>query len=155
MKEWNGIERKKVITIGICLLLGIIFLLCSEYSGTNGKEEGSAFDSGTYRLELEGQLKAILEEMDGVNNVSVMITLDGGEEYRYASQSSTEAGSQSLIYLQNGTQKEPILSSVGAPQIKGVSVVCKGAADAKIRLRITRLISSTLNLSENQIYVTE
>ena len=75
MKEWNGIERKKVITIGICLLLGIIFLLCSEYSGTNGKEEGSAFDSGTYRLELEGQLKAILEEnpevrlMDGPDDI--------------------------------------------------------------------------------------
>ena len=60
-----------------------------------------------------------------------------------------------MIYLQNGTQKEPILSSVGAPPIKGVSVVCKGASDAKIRLRITNLISSTLNLSENQIYVTE
>jgi stage III sporulation protein AG len=154
MEPLGQIKSKKMLIPAICLLLGIMFLFVSEYIGTNGNKTGNDFDEEEYALRLEARLSQLLETMEGVSQVKVMVTLESGEEYRFASQSVTS--SDSFFYLPSGSgSQEPILTAVGTPKIKGVSVVCKGADQAQIRLRITRLISSTLDLSEHQIYVTE
>jgi stage III sporulation protein AG len=154
MEPLGQIKSKKMLIPAICLLLGIMFLFVSEYIGTNGNKTGNDFDEEEYALRLEARLSQLLETMEGVSQVKVMVTLESGEEYRFASQSVTS--SDSFFYLPSGSgSQEPILTTVGTPKIKGVSVVCKGASDIRIQKKIIELVGSTLNLSQNQIFVTE
>lgn len=145
----------------ILFIAGIIFLGLAEYDSNKG--EGSAdsnFDEKAYTADLEQRLVTILEEMDGVDDVHVMITLEGSTRYEFAQQESTtlqgSAYVSSFLMKEGGSgTKEPILIEVGSPKIKGVSVVCNGAENILIRERIIGLIAGTLNLTKNKIYVTQ
>ena len=156
------IHQKNMPILIICLCLGIIFLFLSEYHLDEERGDLSDdFDEDAYTAILEDKLKNILEEMDGVSQVNVMITLEGGRYYRYAIGSSKSLNgslesSETFLQLQkdSGGNSAPILTEVLLPKVKGVSVVCQGAEDDAIRGRMIRLIASTLDLNANQIYVT-
>jgi stage III sporulation protein AG len=158
------LEEKKKWIIGICLVLGIIFLILAEYpfgDKTNSAKE-AVFDETAYTADLENRLCGILEKMEGVSQVSVMITLEGGISYHYASQTAKSFSGEnesweSFLTMQedSGGKTQPILTQTRLPKVKGASVVCQGAENENLRRRIIGLVASTLDLNENQIYVTE
>ncbi len=155
--------KKNLPLLAILLIVGIIFLFLSEYTSNEQNKNGAKtdFDPEIYTKNLEERLGAILEEMEGVSQVKVMITLEGGQEYRYATEVNASfyggnSGSETLFVQKDSSGKSsPILATTLAPKIKGVSVVCKGASDIRIQKKIIELVGSTLNLSQNQIFVTE
>ena len=142
---------------------GIIFLFLGEYTGFEKNEnENVSFDETVYTEELEARLSHIIEKMEGVEDVTVMITLKGGISYQYAVQtakslSNDSSSTQTLLEMQEDAkgQISPVLTEILLPDIKGVSVVCKGGNDGTTRGRIISLVASTLNLKENQIFVTQ
>ena len=160
-QEKRNFIKKNAPMLVILFLLGIIFLCLSEYDSSKSTGNGSAdFDSENYAENLEEQLCSILEKMDGVEDVQVMITLESGARY----QISDETGNAyrfdtyvSSFSLQNNSEKGngSRVIEITAPKIKGVSVVCKGAENISVKERIINLISSTLNLTKNKIYVTK
>ncbi len=152
--------RKNLPLIAILFVLGIIFLYLAEYdSNKENENSGIDFDEKVYTENLEQRLCAMLEKMDGVENATVMITLEGSSRYQITGEN--RSGLQNSIYTSSFLQEDtassqnPILIEIEAPKIKGVSVVCRGAENIQIRQRIINLISSTLNLPKNKIYVTE
>ena len=147
------LESKKITILFVFLIGGVLFLLLGEYISNSKSVEKDAFDDEAYTAKLEERLCRILEEMEGVDKVSVMITLEGTEEAQYV----TESGAMGTSLLVSGGtgQKEPILKAKTLPKVRGVSVVCRGAGDDKLKAKIIHLVASTLNLNTNQIYVTE
>ena len=153
--------KKNTPILAILLVLGIIFLFLSEYDSNKGTQtQGAVFDESEYAERLEQRLGNMLENMVGVEEAHVMITLESSSCYQFAQQDGSSLHNSTYtgaFLMQEGSSgsKEPILVEVGAPKIKGVSVVCRGAENILIRERIIHLISSTLNLTQNKIYVTE
>ncbi len=133
--------------LAVCLTVGIIFLFLSEYSENKESGNTSEFDQKAYAEQLECDLADMIEAMQGAGKAEVMITLNSGERYHYVAPSSS--------LFSTTSSDQAAISAVETPQIKGVSVVCTGAGDDAIRLKITKLVASTLNLSEHQIYVTQ
>ena len=86
MKKWKeiiaGIGKDKLLLLAIA---GILLLLCSvpdkkeEKKTVQEETTGSTAVSDSYAEELERRLEEIILEIEGVNNVHVMITLKGGE----------------------------------------------------------------------------
>lgn len=154
-------DKNKKIVLAILLSLGIIFLILSEYdfSRADGTET-SAFNEEEYILNLETRLSEIIGKMDGISDVSVMITLERGVEYRYAKETASNglsaSGETSVFQLQSSSDggEVPILIATDSPIVKGVSIVCRGAESAVMQNKIISLVASTLNLNRNQIYVT-
>ncbi len=149
--------KKNIPLLAILFALGIIFLCIAEYDSNKKTQNGGiSFDAKTYTEDLEQRLCAIIEKMDGVEDVQVMITLENSSSYQFGIAPNDSAYVSSIL-TQEGftTSKEPILIEVVAPKIKGVSVVCKGAENIQIRERVINLIAGTLNLTKNKIYVTE
>ena len=160
MKNNKSFLKKNIPILTVLFVLGIIFLAMAEYDSNKGKENvGVNFDEQAYTENLESRLEGMLEKMEGVADAVVMITLESSTHYQFARQDnsslqgSTYAGS--FLMQESDGSKEPILIEVGAPKIKGVSVVCRGAGNIRIREKIINLISGTLNLTKNKIYVTE
>lgn len=153
--------KKNLPFLAILFLVGIIFLAVGEYDSNKGKDSiGVQFDEKAYTEDLEARLTAMLEKMDGVDDPCVMITLEGSSRYQFAKQDNSNFQGSAYVnsFLMQETEngsKEPILVEVDTPTIKGVSVVCRGAENFRTREKIIGLISGTLNLTKNKIYVTE
>jgi len=161
MELINKMSKGKKILLAILLSAGLIFLALSEYDFLKAEEVGtSAFNEEEYIMNLERRLSEIIEKMDGVSDVSVMITLERGIEHKYAKEASASSisgsGGTDVFRLQTSSDGDalPILIATDSPIVKGVSVVCRGAEGAVMQNKIIALVASTLNLNRNQIYVT-
>lgn len=152
---------KKSLFLILCLLLGIMFLILSEYDGDEKSDQAPpSFSESEYSVMLEKRLSDILEKMEGVSDVTVMITLEGGVSYEYAKKAESGLWGDSTeavpVMQENANgSKEPILLGTSLPKVRGVSVVCRSAANVNVKRRIIGLVASTLNLNENQIFVSE
>ena len=102
-----------------------------------------------------------------------MITLECGTEYVYASQQkSTSAvsentdasgrssrdekrsGEESLILVDAGRGKEPLIRKELTPTVAGVVVLCSGADDIYVRQQVINVVTTALGTSSNRVCVT-
>ena len=145
------IKNKKSLLIFIILIACGIVLIISDNQQNDKTTKGDplANEVDTYTFKLEERLEQTINLIDGVNNASVMITLESGNEYVYASD-DTEV-SQKHVIVDNGL----VCVKEKLPTIRGVAVVCDGGNNSTIKTKITELVSSVLGIYSNCIYVTE
>ena len=157
--------RKNNIILLIAAL-AVILLFCSP-SLFGNKKEVTETDTDTYSGEyakaLETRLEGIVTGINGVESCRVMVTLDGGIEYVYASdnQHSTSSGKKessegktSLTVLsdkQSG-EKAVVVKEI-YPEIKGVAIVCKGVDSPSVILEVTKAASTVLGINSDKVCV--
>lgn len=106
-----------------------------------------------YQEHLEQRIVALCQSVSGVSDVRVFVSLEGGFESVYATE--YEDGDERYVIVGGGSSAEPLYLSRHAPTVKGVGIVCRGGADPRVQRELIGLISATLDLSGNRIYVTE
>lgn len=149
-------NRKKAAIFCLLFLLGLIFFFGAEYSLSEKRDESvSVLDESGFEAQTETRLKALLEEMDGVSDVHVMVTLERSEEKCVQTEPASFSSDGILASALGDSGEKSTVLAVSAPRIRGVSIVCRGAADAETRYKIIRLVSSALNLKSNRIFVSE
>ena len=135
----------------VLLAVALLFLvLGGEHTAKTDTDEGAAdihARTEAYRKTLESELGALCTQLAGVDEVSVMITLDGTERAVYAADSRGEGKSD---YVVSGG--EGLLLGREYPAIVGVAIVCRGASAAACD-EVARLASATLGIGLNRIYV--
>ena len=126
--------------------------------------------SQKYVRETEKRLTDILEKIDGVGDVSVMITLSSSEEVIYAQNekesrdySNDSDESNSLSKENSRLEKTYVFSDHGGrtalkisstePTIKGAVVVCSGGGDPVVRSKVTEACSIALGIRYGNIFV--
>ena len=138
---------------GMLLLLGTLGVLLLIFGG--GMESGNKSalpDIGeqteAYRASLEKELTALCEQVAGVGEVTLMLTLEGSEKAVYAQDSN-----------QNGTIDYVVSSGEGLllyreyPAVTGVAVVCAGGGDPAVQRELTDLLAALLGIGTNRISV--
>ncbi len=159
----NGLFKGK--KSAVLLLIGVIAGLILIFAGTSEKKTPESqlpnlYDqlevTDKYISDLEIRIKHILSQMDGISNVSVIITADSCAETVYAQNGRYEGGSLSekeyVIIDRNGSD-EPIIIKLVYPKVRGVAVVCYGGSNPINQEKISKLIASLLDISQNQVYV--
>ncbi len=156
----------KHIEIIIAVVLGAIVLLIyfSTFRSTSTNNTAYEATSTTeYAAMLEKKLSNVLSQINGVGNVSVMITLSSGPEYIYATNNEEEkntstAGGSSTTSIT--TTSEPVIISNDIvvikeimPSIGGVIVVASGAQNTKVKLEILKAIQALLDVPQANIEV--
>ena len=109
-----------------------------------------------YRADLEARMESICAQVAGVGAVDVVVTLEGGFEYVYATDKRVTAGGETHSYITvgNGDSKSLVYVTERAPAITGIGVVCSGGMDAGVRREVTSLLSAAFGVGSNKIYVT-
>lgn len=152
----NGVIIIGVI-IGILLLLlgGGGSLFGGDKQSTDAPSEARVYDEAEYEAELIKKIEDICSQVKGAGKVSVAVTLDGSYRAIYA-QNQTDGSSSKKEYLLvgSGSSESALLVGYSPPKILGVGVVCSGGVSASVRGEIIALISATLDLPTNKIYVT-
>ncbi len=139
-----------LFTLGVALLL----------FGNASPEKDSDSDVGTntyyenaevYTELLEKKIRSLLSELDGVSDVNVLLTLDGGNERIYAENSS--AGSVDYLIINGSDGEEAVLVREIYSSVRGIAVVCKGGSTAETRRIITELLAAAFDLPYTKISV--
>lgn len=178
-KDKLGLKQRIIILIaGIALVV-----LCLPFEEENREEKGTEESTTVEQNErgeleeytglLEKRLVKLLEQVAGVGEVSVMITLAESEEKvvlkdipvdkEVTSEKDSAGGSRAVesyhtkettIYEQNESGKEvPYVTKEREPVIEGVVVLCGGAEDSAIQSEIIGAVQVLFDVPVHKIKV--
>lgn len=161
---------KKNSKLWIAILVAVVGILLLIFGGKMGrdkpddsnsaKQPGSTTDQKLsmeeYRCALEKRICYICSQVDGVGNVSVIVSLESGFEYVYATDIKHSGSGESVQYIVigSGSEEHVVYLTEKVPSIAGIGVVCQGGADPNIKRELTYLLSAAFEVSTNKIYVT-
>ena len=141
-------------------LAGVVLMLLPA-----GKQEIEAADTAGEEMSfsLEETERRMAEAMDGVGRVQVMLTLHSGETLSLAEDSSATLGSggdvrqdsQVLTVNRGSGKQEVVVTRRLYPTYQGAVVVCQGAGDSRVRLRVLETVSVLTGLSSDKISVVQ
>lgn len=148
------------VLLGVLLLfLGNSHFLKKESTDTTPDTPPAGSVARTteeYRMDLEARMEAICAQVTGVGAVDVIVTLEGGCEYVYATDKKVTVGGESTSYITvgSGDRESLVYITERAPAILGIGVVCGGGMDPTVRREVTSLLSAAFGVGSNKIYVT-
>ena len=141
------------------LVIGMILLLLP----TESKEEVSSSGISHVQentLSVEEQLTEILSMIEGAGKVRVMLSVATGEEVLYQTDrdvSEDEKGSDKRIDTVTVTDSQRnetgLIRQINPPDYLGAVVVCQGADDPAVRLRVAEAVARITGLGMDKIYV--
>ncbi len=156
----NMLKRRWMLAA--VLVLGII-LLC--FPGDSGEDTPVQAAEKRPEFSLEEEEKRIahaLERIDGVGNVSVVLTLKSSVEQRIARDESTdyrsleegyELNSESAaVLIKRDKEESPVVLKYLYPEYKGALIVADNA-NAAMRLELTNAVAALTGLSTEKISV--
>ncbi len=157
-------KKNAVFLLVILFVTGLLLVVFSKEE-TKEKEVPAAdinFDEERYEQMLEKRLKTIIEKMDGVGEVSVMVTLEGSALYKYAIDTSQnvspdgDSKKESTVVLSTteSSNKQAVISGYTLPEVKGASVVCSKVLSPTKRSDVISVVSAALGISSAKICVT-
>lgn len=139
---------------------------------SSSKEKSGNMTMSDYESVYEEQLKAILEEVIGVGDVSVMVNLESTEEVvvekdvNERSQVTKEVDKekatrdiqdsskdQKVVLVQSGQGEHPIIVKKVKPKVRGVLVVAKGAENMKVKALVTEAVQRVLHVEPHKISI--
>ena len=109
--------------------------------------------SENYAQELERNLEEIISRIQGVGEVTVMLTVGSTEQKVFAvdtSESDARSDSETVII----GSKEALLQAIKYPEVRGVLVVCTGGDKAPIKEKVVNAVSTVLDIPASKVYVT-
>ncbi len=127
--------RIAFVVIGICAIL-LIFLSGQFTDKNSSKEVMQEMSSSDYCENLTAELTDMIENLEGVGDAQVLLTLESSYEY---------------IYLDD----DKTLAKILEPKVRGVAVICTGGNDPVVKERITKLLSTILSVSTSSISVSK
>lgn len=141
--------------VGLCLLL---------VSGSGGKKDAASkeqettplsLDPEAYAAAVEQQIVSLCEGIPQAGRVRAMVTLKGGYRAVYATDSQSTGGGykNSTVLVGSGSEEQGILICYQNPEIAGVGILCEGGGREEVRAQIVALVSASLDLGCNKIYV--
>lgn len=110
--------------------------------------------------ELETRMERVLGEIDGIGELSLILTLKSGVEEIYAAdreyaEDGEEYTEKTTTVFRSGTgnTKEPVVLRRDYPIFQGALVVCDGGENPEVRLLITKAVSALTGLGADKITV--
>ena len=160
MKEKLRDILKKYRFAALVALAGVVLMLLpGKKTAADPQESG-----GSFSLEdTERRMEELLGRMDGVGRVQVMLTLRSGETLSLAEDSSATLGSggdvrqdsQVLTVNRGSGKQEVVVTQRLYPTYQGAVVVCQGAGDSRVRLRVMETVAVLTGLSSDKISVAQ
>ncbi|MBL0388140.1 stage III sporulation protein AG [Tumebacillus sp. ITR2] len=182
----QGLMKNKAMLIGIGAV-GVV-LLFNPFSWGSSKGSGQPVTAqkptesvtvnteqqqmANYEKMYEDRLTEILDDIRGVSDAKVMVTIDSSEEMVYAqdeqenrqttSEQDKSGGNRTVTTIDkngkivmtkvNGAD-QPVLVKTIKPRVRGVVVVANGAEEVKIQALITEAVQRSLEVPPHKISI--
>lgn len=136
---------------------GILLLL---WGGSSDSKESPTVNGSTetdelmhYKETLEKEIKRLCESVEGVDKVTVSVTLSGTFEEIYATEYRDDG--EEYVIIGSGSSASPLKLTRMTPTVTGIGIVCTGGSTDRVKNALIPLLSTTLSISSNRIYIAE
>lgn len=147
----------------LVVAVGLVLLLWPDGNGEKASEPAQSEVTEDFSVAaLEGKLANTLSQVQGAGDVTVMLTVQGGsrrvlaEDERLSWDADGSSQSErSTVVISKGTSngEEPLLLQQLYPRFQGALVVCEGAGDAAVRLKLMEAVSALTGLGADKISI--
>lgn len=147
------------VTIGALLLLIGTLTENSDQKSNADSDQYNTLDVSLYTNMLEKRIENLCRSVGGINDATVLLTLDCGSELIYAQNGSEDIKESSYsaatdyLVIDRGDGSAPLQLCEIYPKIRGVAVVCTGGDKASVAKTVTDLLSAALGIPTNKIMV--
>ncbi len=165
---------KYAVVLGV---VGIVLIFLSDFFDSTNIEKNKSYENSmitdeAYCDELEKDAQELIKSITGDKSVKVIITLDSGAEYLYATDKNVNTDSkenisgnevlnneisdkteESYIIINTGDGEQPLLLSALSPKVRGAAVVCDSGNIPQIAEIIKDSLCTLLDVSEGKISV--
>ncbi len=147
------------VLFGILMVVGLLGLTLAtrETPSQPASASESVEEVERFRQDVVGRLEQLLQSVEGVGEVQVMVTVKTvyEEEGSPGTNSNQTDASVGGLFSSSAQNQEKHREQTGAwiPCVDGVAVVCTGAKDSAIRLKITQLITGLYGIGTNRVCV--
>jgi len=140
---------KKRLLPYFCAAIGVILLAVGGTVGLgNTAKKTDTTEFSVYTEHLEERIRKLIESVDGIENVTVLLTLDSSTEAVYG-----KDGNADYVILSNGDGEEGVRLYEIYPRVRGVAVVCSNGDIPRVRECVIRLLSASLGIPSSDIEV--
>ena len=145
-----------ILLLGV--IVGVTLLFLGNRETSSQKEATTAAyvlaqdEIIIYQSYLEEKVAGLCTSVDGVGQVNVIVTLEGGFSSEYAVEYKDR--SEEYVTIGSGASQNGLLLTRQLPKILGIGVVCQGGLNPGVQRELTALLSAALGVSSNRIYVT-
>lgn len=151
-------KKKNNLLICVILIIGVVLMV----AGVPKKDKAAVESVGTLKVEdEERRLADILSQIEGVGNVSVMITYYSSTEKSIAyetknntaqAEDKSEKSEDKKAIMTGG---EPMVVKEVYPKVKGVIVTAKGAGNSAVRKSVSDAVAAALDVPAHKICIFE
>lgn len=186
-KKKRSISPKYILLLGG---LGIALMIVSQFLQSDSTEipvsspeedveatptfarEAEKDSMADYEIRYENQLRETLEEIIGVNDVSVSVNLAESEKNIYeknvrtgnqtTSETDREGGTrkvedvqdeENVVIVRRGDQEEALVIAKEKPAVAGVLVVAEGVDNVQVRAWVVEAVSRLLDVAPHRVSV--
>ena len=161
MKEKLRDILKKYRFAALVALAGVVLMLLPGKK--DSMPDAETAEGETFSLEeTERRMAEVLGAMDGVGRVQVMLTLKTGPTLQLAQdmdleqeEGSLRQRSQPVTVNRGSGRQEVVVTQRLYPTYQGAVVVCQGAGDSRVRLRVMETVAVLTGLSSDKISVVQ
>ncbi|MBQ6263780.1 MAG: hypothetical protein IJK58_09735 [Clostridia bacterium] len=153
---FDFLKGKKWMIILAGTAIGIFLIAYRPSTASEAPSEDDGSETIAFYTEtLEKRIEDLCRASVGINDVSVLLTLDSGSEYVYAANTSEdgESGTKEYLLVTGENGGGPVRVTEICPKVRGVAVVCTNGDRAEVKEKITDLISAALGIPSNRIRV--
>ncbi len=158
----NRLGRFKYVLL-VALAGLALLLLPTSGSEEQEQEQAVAGEEEDFSVEaLEERLSAVLSQVEGAGEVTVMLTVENGVQ-RVLAQNETSQRSdgevsqeiETVVISSGSSQQEVVLIGQIYPTFQGALVVASGAADPAVCLKLTQAVAALTGLGTDKISICE
>ena len=148
------LKIKKEYVIVIILIITVIFIVFSTFYDKDNSQN-TTNSTNEYVLNLERRLEQSIEQIEGVKNATVLISVDGGittliaEDVKKVDENGKVTYTSSPVLVGG----EPIVLGEVYPKITGVIVVCDCNGNFAINSYVLDVITTALSIPCDKITI--
>jgi stage III sporulation protein AG len=149
------LKNKNILFALLGVITGVLLLIFGSINDTSShtvspQTSFSSEELESYTTSLEKKVSDHISKINGVSDVSVILTIDGSNEKVYA----TNGSGKDYVITKDSTGNENalILTEINAT-VRGIAVVCDYGQDQTLRQQIIEMLSSLFNIGANRISV--
>lgn len=150
-KGFKKLKSGRLLEIMVVVIIVVIVAIVL-YNFLTKRNGGGENVSADYETALETQLGAVLSDIEGAGEVSVMISFsDEGETVIATETKVLEDGT--VVTAPVLVDGEVVVLEVKKPEISGVLIVAEGADDLSVRFDLLSAAASVLDINQSLIKV--
>jgi len=148
-KKWIPAFIRNRLTVILLFAAGILMLLAGSFFYPETTTEAVGFVS--YSAVLEDRIESLCLAVEGMESVSVMVTL-ADSDYVNTAEKSDFYSREYTYTLVRSDGRESTVTEIH-PVVAGVAVVCTDGDNPQIQLKLTELLAAALGISASEISV--